>query len=41
MGYNLTTTILEFNEVQLYDYKVKVAMEEIKEVLPDGTQQRI
>ncbi len=31
MGYNLKTTILECSEVQLYDYEVKVAMEEIEE----------
>ena len=37
MGYNLATTILECNEVQLYDYEVKVAMEEIEEVAPDGS----
>ncbi len=38
MGYNLATTILECNEVQLYDYEVQVAMEEIEEVAPNGTK---
>jgi hypothetical protein len=37
MGYNLKTTILECNEVQLYDYDVKVAMEPIEETAADGT----
>jgi hypothetical protein len=30
MGYNIATTILECGEVQLYDYEVKVKMEQIK-----------
>jgi hypothetical protein len=37
MGYNLKTTILECNEVQLFDYDVKVAMEPIEETSADGT----
>jgi hypothetical protein len=37
MGYNLATTILECNEVQLFDYDVKVAMEPIRETATDGT----
>ena len=37
MGYNLKTTILECNEVQLFDYDVKVAMEPIEETAADGT----
>jgi hypothetical protein len=36
MGYNLKTTILECNEVQLFDYDVKVAMEPIEETSADG-----
>ena len=34
MGYNVATTIIDCNEVQLYDYEVKVTMEEV-EVLDD------
>jgi len=37
MGYNLATTILECNEVQLFDYDVKVAMEAIPKPAEDGT----
>ena len=41
MGYNLKTTILECSEVQLYDYEVKVAMEEIEETSPSGLVRKI
>lgn len=37
MGYNLATTILECNEVQLYDYDVKVSMEATEEISENGT----
>ncbi len=37
MGYNIATTILECNEVQLFDYDVKVAMEPIPMTATDGT----
>ena len=37
MGYNLKTTILECNEVQLSDNNVKVAIEPIEETAADGT----
>ena len=37
MGYNLKTTILECNDVQLFDYDVKVAMEPIEGTSTDGT----
>ncbi len=37
MGYNIATTILECNEVQLFDYDVKVAMEPIPETAADGS----
>ena len=37
MGYNIATTILECNEVQLFDYDVKVAMETVSETASDGT----
>ncbi len=37
MGYNIATTILECNEVQLFDYDVKVAMETVSEKASDGT----
>ena len=37
MGYNLATTVLECNEVQLFDYDVKVAMEPVEQVSEDGT----
>jgi hypothetical protein len=37
MGYNIATTILECNEVQLFDYDVKVAMETISTTAEDGT----
>ena len=32
IGYNLATTVLECNDVQIYDYDVKVAMEETEEM---------
>ena len=32
MGYNVATTIIECNEVQIYDYEVKVVMEEVDEI---------
>ena len=41
MGYNLKTTILECNDVQLFDYDVKVAMEPIEETTTDGKTTRI
>ena len=41
MGYNLKTTILECSEVQLYDYEVKVAMEESEETSPSGLVRKI
>ena len=41
MGYNLKTTILECNEVQLFDYDVKVAMEPIEETSADGAKTTI
>ncbi len=41
MGYNLKTTILECSEVQLYDYEVKVAMEEVEETSPTGSLRKI
>ena len=37
MGYNIAATILECNEVQLFDYDVKVAMETISTTATDGT----
>ena len=37
MGYNIATTILECNEVQLFDYDVKVAMEKMSTTAADGT----
>jgi hypothetical protein len=37
MGYNIATTILECNEVQLFDYDVKVAMEPIQTTAADGS----
>ncbi len=37
MGYNLKTSILECSEVQLYDYEVKVSMEEVEEITPSGS----
>jgi hypothetical protein len=36
IGYNLATTVLECNDVQIYDYDVKVAMEETDELNEDG-----
>ena len=40
MGYNLKTTIIECSEVQLYDYEVKVAMEEIEEPTASGSTKK-
>jgi hypothetical protein len=37
MGYNIATTILECNEVQLFDYDVKVKMEPIEVLTAEGT----
>ena len=37
MGYNLASTILECNDMQLYDYEVKVAMEKQVMTSEDGT----
>jgi hypothetical protein len=34
MGYNIAPTVLECSEVQLFDYEVKVKMEQIQ--LPPG-----
>jgi hypothetical protein len=36
IGYNLATTVLECNDVQIYDYDVKVAMEETDEIDEEG-----
>jgi hypothetical protein len=36
IGYNLATTVLEFSDVQIYDYDVKVAMEEVDELNEEG-----
>ena len=36
MGYNVATTIIECNEVQMYDYEVKVVMEEVDEIDETG-----
>ena len=36
MGYNVATTIIECNEVQIYDYEVKVVMEEVDELDRNG-----
>ena len=36
IGYNLATTIIECNDVQIYDYDVKVAMTETEELDHEG-----
>ena len=36
IGYNLATTVLECSDVQIYDYDVKVAMDEVDELNEDG-----
>jgi hypothetical protein len=36
MGYNVATTIIECNEVQIYDYEVRVTMEEVDETDEEG-----
>jgi hypothetical protein len=36
MGYNVATTIIERNEVQIYDYEVKVVMEDVEETDEEG-----
>ena len=36
IGYNLATTVIECNDVQIYDYDVKVAMEETDELDDKG-----
>jgi hypothetical protein len=38
MGYNIMTTVLECSEVQLFDYDVKVKMEQVEIISEDGTQ---
>ncbi len=38
MGYNLATTIIECSEVQMYDYDVKLVMEEVDEVDSAGNK---
>jgi hypothetical protein len=37
MGYNIVTTVLECSEVQLFDYDVKVEMEQVEIISEDGT----
>ena len=36
MGYNIATTVLDCNEVQLFDYDVKVKTESVKVVDENG-----
>ena len=37
MGYNIAMTVLECSEVQLYDYEVKVKMEQVALTNTEGT----
>jgi len=38
MGNNIVTAVIECSKVQLFDYGVKVKMEPVEIITPDGTR---